>query len=117
MGESKVMIAFLDEVSAGLDIDSFSKVRAIIEEIKSKGVKVVSIDHHEHAGSNILKVQVFKRVHHVPGKLKPKVLSFWQKMVVKFFPESYYKKEEEVDLEQGEEQVEIEVYAPQLEMK
>ena len=119
MGESKVMIAFLDEISAGLDVDSFTKVRAIIEEIKSKGVKVVSIDHHEHAGSNILKVQVFKRVHQIPCKLKPKVLSFWQKMIVKFFPENYYKKEEEVDLEQGEEQeqVEIEVWAPELEMK
>lgn len=68
MGASKVMIAFFDEVSAGLDVDSFTKVRAMIEEIKSAGVKVVSIDHHEHEGKNILKARVFKRVYQIPLK-------------------------------------------------
>jgi Fe-S cluster assembly ATPase SufC len=114
MGGSKVMIAFLDEVSAGLDVDSFTKVRAMIEEIKSAGVKVVSIDHHEHDGKNILKAQVFKRIYQIPRKLKPKVPSLWQRMIVKFFPRIYHKKEEEMDLELGEKQTEIEVWAPAI---
>jgi len=114
MGSSKVMIAFLDEVSAGLDAESFAVVRVIIEEIKSTGVKVVSIDHHEHVGKNILKVQVFKRVNKIPRKSIPKVLSFLQKMIMKFFPHVYHKKEEEIDLEEGEDQSEIEVWAPAL---
>jgi Fe-S cluster assembly ATPase SufC len=113
MGESKVMIAFLDEVSAGLDVDSFAKVRAIIEEVKGKGVKVVSIDHHEHEGKNTLKVQVFKRVYRVHRKLLRKVPSFWHRIV----PRVYHKTEEETDLEQGEEQTEIEVWAPALGME
>lgn len=114
MGASKVMIAFFDEVSAGLDVDSFAKVRAMIEEVKGAGVKVVSIDHHEHEGKNILKVRVFKRVYQIPPKMKPKVASFWQRIIVKFFPRIYHKKEEEMDLELGEKQTEIEVWAPAL---
>lgn len=115
LGSSKVMIVFLDEVSAGLDIDSFLKVRTIIEEIKRKGVKVVSIDHHDHVGRNILKAQVFKRVYQIYSKKKPKVLSFWQKMIVKLFPRIYIKKEEEeIDLEQCDEQDEIDVWAPAI---
>jgi Fe-S cluster assembly ATPase SufC len=118
MGSSKVMIAFLDEVSAGLDAESFAKVRAMIEEVKGAGVKVVSIDHHEHMGKNILKVQVFKRAHQIHCKPTPKVLSLWHKMIMKLFPRIYHKNEEETDLEKGagdgEEQIEIEVWAPAL---
>ena len=117
MDASKVMIMFLDEVSAGLDIDSFLKVRTIIEEIKCKGVKVVSIDHHDHVGRNILKAQVFKRVYQIYSKKKPTVLTFWQKMIVKFFPRSYIKKEEETDLEKCEEKDIIDVYAPDLKIE
>ena len=117
MGASNVMIAFLDEVSAGLDADSFAKVRAMIEEVKGAGVKVVSIDHHEHAGKNILKAHVFKRVRHVPRKLAPNVPSVWQNVIVRFVPRMYHKKEESTDLEQGEGQTEIEVWAPGLGME
>jgi Fe-S cluster assembly ATPase SufC len=117
MGASNVMIAFLDEVSAGLDAESFAKVRAMIEEVKGAGVKVVSIDHHEHAGKSILKVQVFKRVRHGPRKLAPNVPSVWQKMIVRFAPRVYHKKEESTDLEQGEGQNDIEVWAPGLGME
>ena len=114
MNSSTVMIAFLDEVSAGLDVDSFDKVRVMIEEIKSKGIKVVSIDHHEHKGRNTLKVDVFKEVLKIPHTATPKVLSFWQKMIVKFFPHVYHKEENERDLEMGEESTDIVVWAPEL---
>lgn len=117
MGASNVMIAFLDEVSAGLDSDSFAKVRVIIEEVKEKGLKVVSIDHHEHEGKNVLKVPVFKRIHEIPSKVLPKVPSFWKKMMMKYVPRVYYKTEEEKDLEEGECKTEIEVWAPALGME
>ncbi len=95
MGVSNVMIAFLDEVSAGLDLESFSKVRAIIEAIKSKGVKVISIDHHEHTGDKIKRVAVLKRVIHIhnptnatlslstSSPLSESPLSFWRSIVSK----------------------------------
>jgi Fe-S cluster assembly ATPase SufC len=93
MGVSNVMIAFLDEVSAGLDLESFSKVRAIIEAIKSKGVKVISIDHHEHTGDKIKKVTVLKRVIHNQTNANNRMslslstssspLSFWQSIISK----------------------------------
>ncbi len=115
MESSAVMIAFLDEVSAGLDADSFTKVRMMIEEIKNKGVKVVSIDHHEHNGINSLKVEVLKEVRKIPSKPSSKVLSFWQKMMVKFFPHVYHKEEDdEKDLEMGEDSTDIIVWAPQI---
>lgn len=116
MNSSTVMIAFLDEVSAGLDVSSFAKVRDLIEEIKSKGVKVVSIDHHEHEGNKIKKVDVLKRVIQIPHTPIPKVLSFWQKMIVKFFPHVYHKEEDNRDLEMGEGSTDIVVWAPELGM-
>lgn len=111
MGASKVMVAFLDEVSAGLDGESFAKVRAMIEEVKERGVKVVSIDHHEHEGMNVLKVQVFKRVHEVFSKGLPKGVSQWRKWVLHFFPRFYHKAD---DLEGGERKTEVQVWAPAL---
>ena len=120
MNSSTVMIVFLDEVSAGLDADSFAKVRAMIEEVKIKGVKVVFIDHHENNCTNTLKVEVFKEIRQIPHKPIPKVQSFWQKMIVKFLPYIYHKEkeeEQEQDLELGEKQTEIEVWAPSLGME
>lgn len=117
MNSSTVMIAFLDEVSAGLDADSFAKVRVMIEEIKIKGVKVISIDHHENNCINTLKVKVFKEIRQIPYKLIPKVQSFWQKMIVKFLPRIYHKERKEEDLELGEKQTEIEVWASSLGME
>jgi Fe-S cluster assembly ATPase SufC len=117
MDSSKVMIAFLDEVSAGLDEPSFAKVRNMIEEVKEKGVKVVSIDHHEHNGGYTLDVEVFKRIEQIPHPPTYKVLSLWQKMIVKFFPHVYHKEEDEADLELGEAKTEIVVWAPALRMK
>jgi Fe-S cluster assembly ATPase SufC len=119
MDSSDVMIAFLDEVSAGLDTDSFHKVRVMIENIKAKGVKVVSIDHHEHKGMNTLKVEVLKEVLKIPHRFTQttqKVLSFWQKMIVKFFPHVYHKEEDDRDLEMGEGSTDtrIIVWAPAL---
>ena len=117
MDSSDVMIAFLDEVSAGLDTDSFHKVRVMIENIKAKGVKVVSIDHHEHKGMNTLKVEVLKEVLKIPHHSTQKVLSFWQKMIVKFFPHLYQKEELDTDLEQCKLCTEIDVWAPALGIK
>jgi ABC-type transporter Mla maintaining outer membrane lipid asymmetry ATPase subunit MlaF len=114
MNSSKVKIAFLDEVSAGLDPSSFAEVRNIIEEIKAKDVKVVSIDHHDFVGDNIKEVVVFKKEVSIPPKSKPKVLSLWQKMKVRFFPYIYHEKENERDLELGEASTTIEVWAPAL---
>ncbi len=116
MDSSDVMIAFLDEVSAGLDTDSFYKVRLMIENIKVKGVKVVSIDHHEHKGINTLKVEVLKEVLKIPHQSTQKVLSFWQKMIVKFFPHVYHKEEDDSDLEMCECKTDtrIIVWAPAL---
>jgi TPR repeat protein len=81
------------EGSAELDADSFAKM--------------VSIDHHEY-GDKIEKVNVLKRVIQIPHTLIPEVLSFWQKMIVKFFPHVYHKEEDERDLEIGEGSTEIE---------
>ncbi len=115
LDSSTVMIAFLDEVSAGLDAVSFAKVRIMIEEMKTKGVNVVSIDHHEHNGINSLKAEVFKEICKVHHKPSPKVLSFWQTMIVKFFPYVYHKeKQDEKDLEMGENSTEIIVWAPTI---
>ena len=114
MNSSTVLIAFLDEVSAGLDADSFAKVRVMIEEVKYKGVKVVSIDHHEHKGGNVKKVEVFKKICQIPYKHSSKILSLWQKMIVKFFPHVYHKEEDECNLEIGEGSTEIIVWAPAL---
>ena len=115
MGASKVMIMFLDEVSAGLDADSFDKVRAIIEQIKLMGVKVVSIDHHEHNGTNIMKVDVYKEVRELPHRRQPETVSFWRKITLKIFPRVYHEnKNEELDLENAESETVIVVWAPAL---
>ena len=126
MGVSNVMIAFLDEVSAGLDADSFTTVRLIIEEIKAMNVKVVSIDHHHHNGNNVLEVEVYKeireiKIHRAPSQ-PPKILLFWQKAMVKLVPRAYHKnhnhKHEPADLEIGENEneptFEIDVWAEPL---
>jgi len=117
MGFSKVMIAFFDEVSAGLDADSFAKVRIIIEELKLLGVKIVSIDHREHFGKNSLKVEVFKDIREKEQKLsEKKCLSLWQKIILAFFPYDYHQNEEHnmIDLENGEKETTIIVWAPLL---
>ena len=116
MNSSTVMIAFLDEVSAGLDADSFAKVRVMIEEVKHKGVKVVSIDHHERKSENVKKVEVFKKICQIPRKHSSKILSLWQKMIVKFFSHIYHKEENHHDLEMGEECIDTQiiVWAPPL---
>ena len=117
MNLSTVMIIFLDEVSAGLDADSFAKVRVMIDEVKMKGVKVVFIDHRENNCINTLKVEVFKEIRQIPYKPIPKVQSFWQNMIVKFLPYIYHKEIKVEDLELDEEQTEIEVWAPSLGME
>ena len=115
MNSSRVMIAFLDEVSAGLDSHSFANVRALIEEIKSMGVKVVSIDHHEHEGDKIKKVAVFKKVVKVFHMPSPRVLSIWQRMIIKFFPYRYREETPaQQELELGEGTTDIKVWCPEL---
>ena len=48
MGVSQVQIIFLDEVTAGLDERTFAMVRALVDELKERGIRVVSIDHHDY---------------------------------------------------------------------
>jgi len=110
-GISSVKIVLLDEVSAGLDDESFSKVRVMIEEIKSIGVKVVSIDHHKFVSKNMKEIEVFKKVVSIPTKSKPKVLSLWQKIKARFFPYVYQRDNEDKDLEKCEHTTEIFVWA------
>jgi len=122
MGVSNVMIAFLDEVSAGLDAEAFTKVRLIIEEIKAMNVKVVSIDHHQHNGKNVLEVEVYKEIREIKNHHQPsppqKILSFWQKSIVKIFPRAYYEAGKENEKEPKNEDLEsettIEVWAQSL---
>jgi Fe-S cluster assembly ATPase SufC len=114
IGTSKVMIAFLDEVSAGLDSDSFAKVRVIIEEIKRKGVKILSIDHHEHDGNNILKAPVFKKIYEIPHATSKKDTLFWKKILVRFFPYVYHKEKNKNELESMQSSTGIKVWAPLL---
>jgi ABC-type lipoprotein export system ATPase subunit len=44
---SHVKVIFCDEVTAGLDDVNWNRVRIVIDDIKKKGVKFVTIDHHE----------------------------------------------------------------------
>ena len=129
MRRSNVMIAFLDEVSAGLDANSFANVRSVIEDVKAMNVRVVSIDHHQHSGSNVLEVAVYKNIRE--NKIKPKnkhqpspprILIVWQKAIVKLFPRLYHSSNdtdtEEIkefdDLESGETETTIDVWAQPL---
>ena len=110
MGESKIMILFLDEVSAGLDDTSFMKVRSLIDEVKAKGVRVVSIDHHDYPTD--YNVRVFKKIihtnHEQPDK---KTLSLMHKI----FPRVYHKKKE-IDMKTDRETTDIVVWSPDLGM-
>ena len=59
MKQSQVKVAFLDEITAGLDPGSFQRVRDVIEELKSRYVdriKFVTIDHHEYKVDLMLEV-------------------------------------------------------------
>jgi ABC-type transporter Mla maintaining outer membrane lipid asymmetry ATPase subunit MlaF len=113
MGESNIMILFLDEVSAGLDDISFTKVRSLIEEVKAKGVKVVSIDHHEYPTD--YNVKVFKKIipanySHLQSNKKD------QSLIHRIFPHMYHKKEE-IAIKTGHEPTEIIVWSPELDIE
>jgi len=45
-GRKKILVAFLDEVTAGLDAESQKSVQKIFNKINSKGTIIVMIDHH-----------------------------------------------------------------------
>lgn len=119
-GVSKVQIMFLDEVSAGLDEASFCMVRALLEQIKASGVRVVSIDHHSY--DTDLCVDVFKKV--VPIYRSRPLLSDKKNVVHKiiqtFFPLRYRNESDteegdsEPDLEMAEPETAIVVWAPAL---
>jgi ABC-type lipoprotein export system ATPase subunit len=112
MENSHCMILFADESSAGLDEQSFSTLRVLIEEIKARGVRVVSIDHHDY--STNLSVEVFKKKVQIPNPKSKKVMpSLLQKMMQKLFP-FRYQEEKEPDLEMGEGATNIVVWAPAL---
>jgi ABC-type multidrug transport system ATPase subunit len=122
LGVSKVQIIFLDEVTAGLDNETFVMVRDLIDELKERGVKVVSIDHHDYPVD--LRVEVFKKEVPITQPQKPmKEPSFLGRMMKKFFPHAYHKEDE--DLEKGnevekgnkeEQETAIKVWAPSLDI-
>ena len=106
MGESNVMILFLDEVSAGLDDISFTKVRSLIEEVKAKGVKVVSIDHHEYPTD--YNVKVFKKI--IPTtQLQPDKKT---RCLIDVYPQK-----EEIGMKTGYGTTEIVVWSPDLDIE
>jgi len=111
MGKSNIMILFLDEVSAGLDDVSLTKVRSLIEEVKSKGIKVVSIDHHDYP--NDYNVRVFKKIIHAT-KLQPDKKT--RSLIHRIFPHMYHKKEE-IGMKTSHETTEIVVWSPDLDME
>ena len=111
MGESNIMILFLDEVSAGLDDVSLTKVRSLIEEVKSKGVKVVSIDHHDYPTD--YNVRVFKKI--IPTtQLQPNKKA--RSLIHRIFPHMYHKKKE-IGMKTCHETTEIVVWSPELGME
>ena len=58
MGLSKVKVAFLDEITAGLDPSSFEKVRRVIDDLKKeKAIKFITIDHHDYEVDQVLEVK------------------------------------------------------------
>ena len=115
MGVSSVQIMFLDEVSAGLDKASFIKVRSLLELVKNKGVKVVSIDHHDYPTD--LCVEVYKKiVLSTTPQSDKKNSSLLQRMIYKIFPFAYQKKEQ-TELEICERNTDIIVWAPELGIK
>ncbi len=63
-----IKIIFNDEITAGLDYDNWVKVRKLIQELKSKGIKFVTIDHHDFDAP---KLQVKKKTY----KLKSNKIS------------------------------------------
>ena len=46
-GITEVKVLFCDEITAGLDDANWRKMRKVIDELKLKGLKVVTIDHHD----------------------------------------------------------------------
>jgi ABC-type iron transport system FetAB ATPase subunit len=115
LGVSKVQIIFLDEVTAGLDDATFTMVRAIITELEKRGIKVVSIDHHDYHVD--LSAKIFKK--EVPNTQPQKPLkkpSFLVRMVNKFFPHIYHRKDEDIEKgsEKEEQETAIEVWSPAL---
>ena len=108
MGESNIMILFLDEVSAGLDDISFTKVRSLIEEVKAKGVKVVSIDHHEYPTD--YNVKVFKKI--IPANYNHLQSNKKKQSLIHM----YHKKEENA-IKANHETTEIVVWSPDLDIE
>jgi Fe-S cluster assembly ATPase SufC len=111
MDKSNIMIMFLDEVSAGLDEVSLTNVRSLIEKVKSKGVKVVSIDHHDYPTD--YNVRVFKKIiptSHV--KIDILISSF----MCRIFPRVYPQKEDTV-MKTVQVTTDIAVWAPDLDIE
>lgn len=108
MCESNIMILFLDEVSAGLDDISFTKVRSLIEEVKAKGVKVVSIDHHEYPTD--YNVKVFKKI--IPSNYSHLQSNKKKQSLIRVYPQ-----QEENAIKANHETTEIVVWSPDLDIE
>jgi len=108
MCESNIMILFLDEVSAGLDDISFTKVRSLIDEVKAKGVKVVSIDHHEYPTD--YNVKVFKKI--IPSNYSHLQSNKKKQSLIRVYPQ-----QEENAIKANHETTEIVVWSPDLDIE
>ena len=58
IGEKKILVIFLDEISAGLDPITRLAVRKVIEELKELGVIVVNIDHNKFESKHVARIPI-----------------------------------------------------------
>lgn len=119
MGVSIVKVAFLDEITAGLDIGSFEKVRKVINELKQeKNIKFVTIDHHDYEVDvklNVKKKEVSKIALNVKNEEEKKKRNSWLSYVF-----TYVRFDEETDNtidaedDKNKEEKDIRVWIPDL---
>jgi ABC-type Mn2+/Zn2+ transport system ATPase subunit len=47
LGDDKVKVIFCDEITAGLDPKNFEKFRGLVQILKDKGIRFITIEHHD----------------------------------------------------------------------
>ena len=104
MNVSNVQIAFLDEVSAGLDKETVLKVRKLIEQLKDKGITVISIDHIDDIDYSVdLEVEIHKTVLPlIKSTSTKKKLPFWKTIFSSRyiqFDEKYEDEDEDLEIQ------------------
>jgi ABC-type multidrug transport system ATPase subunit len=59
LGDDKVKVIFCDEITAGLDPKNFEKFRDLVQILKDKGIRFITIEHHDIEAHNL---EVMKRI-------------------------------------------------------